>query len=252
MAVWALADLHLSFGVPNKEMDVFGEVWVNHPQKIERHWKEVVAEEDLVLIAGDISWAKHLEESLLDLEWIDTLPGTKVMIRGNHDYWWSAISKVRSILPPSIHVIQNDSFSWHDEVTIAGARLWDTPEFSFNGIVQEVEVDCVKPLTETDLDEERAEKIFRRELMRLEKSLCSLNPRAKKRLVMTHYPPLGPGMEETRVTRMLEEHRVDICVFGHVHSLMHTKDPLFGELNGVRYVMTAGDYVDFHPVKLLD
>lgn len=252
MAVWALADLHLSFGVPNKEMDVFGEVWVNHPKKIEANWRAVVGDDDLVLIAGDISWAKHLEESFPDLEWIDSLPGTKVMIRGNHDYWWSAISKVRRILPPSIHVIQNDSFSWHEEVTVGGARLWDNYEFNFDGVVKEIDVDCIKPLTETDLDPKRAEKIFNRELQRLEKSLRSLNPRAKNRIVMTHYPPVGPQLEDTRVSKMLEHYRVDICVFGHVHSLRHGVGPLFGEKNGVRYHMTAGDYLDFHPLKLID
>lgn len=252
MAVWALADLHLSFGVPNKEMDVFGEVWVNHPQKIEKNWKAVVSEDDLVLIAGDISWAKHLEESFPDLEWIDSLPGTKVMIRGNHDYWWSAISKVRSILPPSIHVIQNDSFSWHDEVTVGGARLWDDYDIDFDGVVRVVDVDCIKPLTEKDLDETRAEKIYARELQRLENSLRSLNPRAKHRIVMTHYPPVGPHLESTRASKLLEKYRVDICVFGHVHSMRHGVGPLFGEKNGIKYVMTAGDYLEFHPAKLVD
>lgn len=252
MAVWALADLHLSFGVPNKKMDVFGEVWVNHPQKIETNWRAVVAEDDLVLIAGDISWAKYLEESTPDLEWIASLPGTKVMIRGNHDYWWSAISKVRSHLPPTIHVIQNDSFSWHDEVTIGGARLWDDHDINFDELVDEVDVDCIRPLTEKDTDLKKAEKIYTRELQRLESSLRSLNPRAKHRIVMTHYPPIGPRLEPTRASKLLEEYRVDICVFGHIHSMKHHVGHLFGEKNGVKYMMTAGDYLDFHPLKLLD
>lgn len=250
MAVWALADLHLSFGVPNKAMDVFGDVWVNHPKKIEKNWRAVVSDDDLVLIAGDISWAKHLEESFPDLEWIDSLPGTKVMIKGNHDYWWSAISKVRRILPPSIHLVQNDAFNWHDEVTVGGARLWDDYELDFDAVVDEVDVECIVPLTEKDLDPKRAEKIYSRELHRLEMSLRSLNPRAKMRVAMTHYPPIGPHLEETRASKLLERYRVDLCVFGHLHSMKKGDDNLFGEKNGVRYVMSAGDYLDFHPIEI--
>lgn len=252
MAVWALADLHLSFGVPNKEMDVFGGVWVHHTEKIEKNWRAVVQNDDLVLIAGDISWGKYWEESLPDLEWIHNLPGTKLMIRGNHDYWWSSISKVRSMLPPSLHVIQNDSFSWHDSVTIGGTRLWDDYSIDFDDVVEQVDVACIRPLTEKDLDRNQAEKILSRELQRLESSLRSLNPRAKHRIAMTHYPPIGPRLEPTRASKLLEKYRIEICVFGHIHSMKHPSTTLFGEKNGVNYVMTAGDYLDFHPVKLLD
>lgn len=250
MTVWALADLHLSFGVPGKEMHVFGEKWRDHPLKIKKFWEESVDDEDLVLIAGDISWGKHLEEAIPDLEWIDSLPGTKVMIRGNHDYWWSAISKLRKVIPSSIHCIQNDVFNWKD-VSVAGARLWDNSEFNFDGYVVMSEAACVKPLTEKDLDPLRAEKIFSRELQRLETSLKKLNPKAKHRLVMTHYPPVNATLCDSRVSALLEKYRVDVCVFGHVHNMKHDLGTIFGEKNGVRYVMTAADYLDFMPVKIL-
>ncbi len=134
MTVWAIADLHLSFGIKDKEMDVFGKEWHNHHAKIEQHWREDITNEDLVLLAGDISWAKRLEEALPDLSWINALPGTKVMIRGNHDYWWSSPSKVRDALPSSLHIIQNDTFEWND-VAIAGSRLWDSTEYNFKDVL---------------------------------------------------------------------------------------------------------------------
>ncbi len=99
MAVWALADLHLSFGVPGKSMDLFGDKWAGHPEKIRTHWLRLIAPDDLVLLPGDISWAMHTEDAQPDLDFIAALPGTKVMIRGNHDYWWNSLNKVEKILP---------------------------------------------------------------------------------------------------------------------------------------------------------
>jgi len=134
MKIWAISDLHLSFSVPNKTMDLFGPEWKDHPKKIAAAWDKTVSSNDLVLIPGDISWALRLEDALLDLEWIEKRPGTKVIIRGNHDYWWSSLSKVKKVLPPSIHLIQNSSVTI-GEVSIAGARLWDSPEYSFDDII---------------------------------------------------------------------------------------------------------------------
>lgn len=249
MAVWAIADLHLSFGVPNKQMDVFGEKWRNHPQKIEDHWRAKITDDDLVLLAGDISWGMTLDEAMPDLEWIGRLPGTKVMIRGNHDFWWSSINKLRKALPSSIHAVQHDAFLW-ENVAIGGARMWDSWEYNFNGYVEMIETDRVKPLTETDLDTGRAEKIYTREFQRLQTSLEQLSPKAVKRIVMTHYPPLSATLEESRISKLLEKYQVDVCVFGHVHNMTHAKDPIFGEKNGVRYILTAADYINFDPVRI--
>src|SRR4029077_20470111 len=113
MHIWAIGDLHLSFGCKSKEMHVFGESWLDHHEKIRTVWDSVVAPDDLVLIPGDISWAMHIEEAMADLEWIDKRPGFKVMIKGNHDYWWHAIGKVRKALPKSIHAIYNDAFVYN-------------------------------------------------------------------------------------------------------------------------------------------
>lgn len=249
MAVWALADLHLSFGVPNKEMDVFGIQWKNHPEKIKKHWLEQIKEEDLVLLPGDISWAMRPEEAKPDLEWIHSLPGTKVMIRGNHDYWWYSLKKIQEILPPSIHLVQNNIFQWKNMV-IGGARMWDTPEYSFGSVTNYKENPKENLLTKVE-DPSEIEKIFSRELGRLESSLKLFPKDASTRIVMTHYPPIGPDLQSSRISALLEKYGVSICVFGHLHNIKENSLP-FGIKNGVRYVFTACDYLDFNPVKLLD
>ena len=128
MTIWAIGDLHLSFGVPNKGMDLFGAHWKEHAAKTEENWRKLITDDDLVLIPGDISWAMHPSEVAPDLQWIHSLPGSKMMIRGNHDYWWTSLTKVEGMMPPSIKVIQNNVQVWKD-VVVGGCRLWDTPEW---------------------------------------------------------------------------------------------------------------------------
>lgn len=248
MAVWAIADLHLSFGVPNKSMDIFGRQWAGYTDKIEKAWKATIAHDDLVLIPGDISWAMHPEEAKPDLDWIGRLPGTKALIKGNHDYWWGSLSKLKAVLPPSCHLIQNNSLTWND-IAIAGARLWDTNELSFQDLIDYKERPG-KPLTESDHTLE-SQKIYQRELGRLEASLKSMNPHCKTRIVMTHYPPIGAALEETEASRLLEKYRVDVCVFGHLHNVKKGRN-LFGSLHGIRYYLTACDYLtDFKPLRII-
>ncbi|MEZ5315129.1 MAG: metallophosphoesterase [Chlamydiales bacterium] len=244
MTIWAIADLHLSFGVPKKTMEVFGEDWVNHTEKLKSNWVDLVKPDDLVLIAGDISWATSLAEAKVDLDWIDALKGTKVMIKGNHDSWWSSLSKVQSILPPSIHLIQNNVFDWA-EYSIGGARLWDTEEYRFDSYINFRE----NPVLLSKEKKINQEKIFERELVRLELSLKALNPRALKRLVMTHYPPISTELLPSRSTALLEKYHVDVCVFGHLHSLKREL-PLFGLYNGIEYHLTSSDYLSYKPLLI--
>ncbi len=246
MSVWAIADLHLSFGVANKQMSVFGEQWKNHAEKIRLHWTECVRVDDLVLLAGDFSWAMTPEEAQADFEWLDALPGTKVLIKGNHDYWWNSLAKVKTVLPASCHLIQNDAFRWND-VSIGGARLWDTHEYNFNDCIlfHENVVSTSQPTQEPSAQE----KIFIRELQRLETSLKALDPQASKKVVMTHYPPISSDLKESRTSRLLEKYRIDTCVFGHLHSLKPDCSP-FGEKNGVKYVLTSCDFLHFAPLKI--
>lgn len=248
MAVWALADLHLSFGVPDKAMDFFGAKWTNHSDKIRFHWLDKIHADDLVLLPGDISWAMHPADALPDLEWIHALPGTKVMIRGNHDYWWASLSKVEKMLPPSIHLIQNNIFRWKG-IVIGGARLWDTPEYSFGKFIDYQANSRENPLTKVD-DTNEKEKIFLRELARLELSLKTMPREAKTRIAMTHYPPIGADLQSSRASAVLEKYGVSTCVFGHLHNVRNGALP-FGVHNGIDYVLTSCDYVDFTPIQIL-
>lgn len=250
MRIWAISDLHLSFGVKNKSMDVFGPNWEAHAEKIASHWKNLIHPEDLVLVPGDFSWALKVEEVVPDLEWLHALPGTKVMIKGNHDYWWGSLNKIAAILPPSIHLIQNNVFNWKD-VTIGGARLWDTPEYSFGQFIEFRENPKAKVSDAEDLvQEEFAQKLFDREIERLKTSLSKLDPSAKVRIAMTHYPPIGADLKPTRAAQILEQHNIQICVFGHLHNLK-SREPLFGEARGVRYILTSCDYIHFQPIAIL-
>jgi len=247
MKIWALADLHLAFGVPEKDMKFFGPLWDGYAEKIEKNWKESIDSKDLVLIAGDISWAMRLEDALVDLQWIDHLPGTKVILRGNHDYWWSSSAKMAKVMPSSIHFIQNNVFNWHD-VSIGGARLWDTPEYSFSKYIHFQENPKEKLAEKKSTEEE--EKIFARELERLSLSLKQLSPQARFRIALTHYPPISADLTPSRASAILEHFKINYCIFGHLHNILKPGPP-FGEKEGVRYVLTSCDYLDFKPLRIL-
>jgi predicted phosphohydrolase len=250
MSVWVLSDLHLSFGVPEKTMEAFGPSWKSYSEKIEAHWKKMIAPIDLVLIPGDISWAMHLEQALVDLKWIDALPGTKVIIRGNHDYWWSSSSKLSKAMPPSIHFIHNNTFVWN-EVAIGGTRLWDTPEYSFKEYIefQENPRARIKTLEQLAHEKEEEERIFVRELERLKLSLSQLPNDSKIRIAMTHYPPIGADLSPSRASQILESFQISHCVFGHLHNVRKDSLP-FGKVRGIQYHFTSCDYLNFIPIKI--
>ena len=231
MNVWAIADLHLSFGVLDKKMDLFGKHWVDHFKKIENHWKSVVFPEDLVLIAGDISWALKLEEAVCDLIWIDQLPGVKVFIKGNHDFWCTSFKKVQRFLPRSVHLIHNHAFSYQT-VAVGGTRLWDFVENDFTPHIEKKN----NPLEQ--------KKIYQRELIRLQISLDKLDTSAKLRIAMLHYPPFGPTYTDTDVTRMLERYHIDYCVYGHLHNIAPLS-PIIR--NNITYLCTSCDFLQFCP-----
>jgi predicted phosphohydrolase len=248
MSIWALADLHLAKSVPSKNMAIFGPAWEGYMDKMEKEWKSCIDSSDLVLLPGDISWAMRLDEAVVDLEWIHSLPGTKLMIRGNHDYWWTSPKKMSEKFPSSIHFIQNTAFHWND-IAIGGSRLWDTPEYNFNAYVhfQENPNANKKKEREEVVD---SGAIFERELERLRLSLKQMNPSAKLKIAMTHYPPISSDLRPSRASAILQEFGVNICVFGHLHNLK--KDvKMFGEEGGVKYILTAADYIDFKPVRIL-
>lgn len=245
--LFAIADLHLSFARP-KPMDVFGEAWDHHVQHLETAWRERVDPDDVVLVAGDISWAMRLPEALPDLEWIDALPGRKVLIRGNHDYWWGSIGKLRALELPSLHFLQYDVVRF-GELAVGGTRLWDLPEVSWPQEHRPMPAGVRRgPRSSVEQDQ----KLVARELHRLELSLQHLPDDAVHRVAMLHHPPISADGRGSRASRKLVEHRVDLCVYGHLHSL--GRMPRAGAdcvLDGTRYVLVAGDWLAFQPRELL-
>jgi uncharacterized protein len=231
-------------------MEVFGPAWKDYTRRIEENWIKLVSVNDLVLVPGDLSWAMRPEEALLDLDWIDRLPGEKLIVRGNHDYWWPTSKKLTAMLPPTFHFIHNTAFEW-DGIAFAGARLWDTEEYSFDPYIEFVENPLQKKRSDEEIAKKKEEdkKIFERELERLRLSLEKMNPRAKLRIALTHYPPIGPDLKPSRASALLEDYRVDICVFGHLHNVKEESLP-FGEARGVRYLFASADYLSFTPIEV--
>ncbi|MGL4873199.1 MAG: metallophosphoesterase [Clostridium sp.] len=227
MALYAISDLHLSLNT-DKPMDIFGDKWTAHDEKIKENWLEKIKEEDTVLIAGDISWAMKWHESEEDLKFIDELPGKKIISKGNHDYWWASITKLNSIFE-NTKFLQNNYYTYED-YAICGTRGW---------------------IPRNDNYTEHDEKIYKRECIRLRLSLDEAK-KAKydKFIVMLHYPPTNDKFEDSEITSILEEYKVEKVIYGHIHGY-GLKNILTGMRNNVEYIMTSSDYLNFDPVMLL-
>jgi len=187
---------------------------------------------------------KDFEEALPDFLFLDALPGTKVIIKGNHDYWWTSTSKLKQFLPPSFHFIHNNVFNWKD-VSIAGARLWDSDEYNFSEYIRYRENPKASK-TAKPLDNE---KIFLRELHRLKLSLEQIDKNAKLKIALCHYPPISATLQDSVTSKLLEKYHIDICVFGHLHHVNKSMQ-LFGEKNNIKYILASADYLDFMPIKI--
>jgi len=225
MSIYAISDLHLAFDV-DKPMDRFGPQWVNHPEKIASRWRATVGPDDTVLVCGDTSWAMRLTEAARDLAYVDELPGHKLLLRGNHDYWWSTLAKVTHALPASMSALQGG----HRQVEawqVAGSRGWELPG------------------TETTAQDER---IFQRELQRLRQSLQSIVAPGP-RLAMLHYPPFAIEQGSSEVLDLLLEFDVKLCVYGHLHAVEPGSYPQ-GHWRGIDFRCVSVDLVDFTPQLL--
>ena len=231
MRIYAIGDLHLP-GAQSKPMDVFGAHWEGHFEKIEQDWRSRVQPEDLVLVPGDLSWAMTLEEATPDLRRICALPGCKLLLRGNHDYWWSSLTRVRAMLPEGNWALQNDARMIGDAV-FCGTRGWNV-------------------ISETSTDAQNL-KIYRREVMRLELSLKDAAEKAQGRPIvcMLHFPPFGEKRESSGFTELLESYGVHTCVYGHLHG-EGIRAAFEGERGGVRYKLVSCDSLGFrlHEVEL--
>ncbi len=230
MAIFALADLHLSFGT-DKPMDVFGPNWENYTEKIYENWQSTVSADDLVIIPGDVSWSTYLCDAYDDFKFIDKLNGKKVIIKGNHDYWWTTLKKMEEFLEEnqfgSIKILNNTAIPF-ENAAICGTRGWSIQENN----------------------DEADERIIDREKKRLILTLEeAVRLKQKSIIVGIHYPPFDHNGVENGFLEIMRNYGVDTCVYGHLHSYAH-KNAVEGNKDGINLKLVAGDFVDFKPVLI--
>ncbi len=231
MKVYAISDLHISTNT-DKPMDIFGGNWVNYLQKIREDWQLKVAPEDLVLIGGDISWAMNLEDAKADIDTLKDLNGIKIFIKGNHDYWWSSISKVRDIMPKDFYALQNDCIKFNN-VIICGSRCWSVPGSP--------------DFKESD------NKIYLRETERLKlsfKEMQKIREDGDVVIALIHYPPFNVKRENSLFTDIFEEYKINTVVYGHLHGKTVRSDKLVVK-NGIKYYLTSCDQVNNKLTEIL-
>lgn len=227
MALYAIGDLHLCLGAP-KPMDIFGGAWVGYLEKL-RQGMQILTEEDTLVLMGDLSWALDLNQAKEDFAWISSLPGRKIILKGNHDYWWSTAAKFQNFCRENgfenLSLLNNNCYFYGD-TAICGTRGWFFEE-SRSG--------------------PQDEKVFRRELMRLEASLKAAGEAQK--LVFLHYPPRYKGYECTEILELLEKYGVRRCFYGHLHGASR-KLAQEGLWNGIEYSLLSADQLDFQPKRI--
>jgi hypothetical protein len=239
LRLFAISDLHLSFGV-DKPMDIFGANWVGHADRMRTAWDAMVSPDDWMLVGGDTSWGLTLAEAKPDLDWLGERPGRKVLIRGNHCTWWpreiAARERLQKIVHPSIHMLQGNAFRLDDGTVVVGSRLWDPPDVPWA--------------------DAGAAKIFNRELGMLRQSIAAGRelggcvPGGNKTVALIHYPPRFSDGRITEAVPLLEQANVCVCVYGHLHGKDH-RHGFQGEAGGIRYHLAAVDAIDFKPIPIV-
>lgn len=229
MKIFAIADLHFDHK-KEKPMDVFGDNWENHEEKIIENWVNTVSNEDLVLIPGDISWALRLDDALEDFLKIENLPGIKIIGKGNHDYWWSTSTKLDNLGLKTIKFLKNNFYKFND-VVIFGTRGWDTMEEHSKEVSNE--------------------KIFLRELNRLKISIESAKRESAKIIVMLHYPPFNSDGLPNEFFNLMKSYNTDICIYGHLHGTEGHKNVREGLIDNMIVHCVSSDYMDFKLKRIL-
>lgn len=234
MSIFVIGDLHLSFNNP-KPMDIFGDNWSGHEEKIRSNWIENVSEDDLVILPGDFSWETYLEDTKLDFDYLNNLPGKKLLLKGNHDYWWTTVTSMRAFLKENnytnIDFLYNNSYEFEDKI-ICGTRGWSI------------------------IDEEADKKLINRELIRLELSLQDgINKYGtdKEIIVFMHYPPITKAKiiseQEAEFVELMKEYNVKRCFYGHLHGASIT-EAVEGEIEGIEFKLVSADGLDFRLLKI--
>ena len=228
MALYAIGDLHLCLGVP-KPMDIFGGAWVGYMDKL-KEGMSVIGPEDTTVLLGDLSWALDLPASRADFAWINGIPGRKIILKGNHDYWWSTVAKFDKFCAEhgftDMSILNNNHFEY-EGWAICGTRGW---------------------FFEEERSGQHDEKVFRRELCRLEASLKSAGEKPK--MVFLHYPPRYRGYECREILELLQKYEVRRCYYGHLHGGSHAL-AMEGLWDGVEFRLAAADYIGFKPIKVI-
>ena len=236
MAVFVIADLHLDTKTNQKSMEVFGNRWLGYVEKIQKNWNRVVGDDDTVIIPGDISWALSLEDATEDLKFIDSLNGKKIIMKGNHDFWWSTVSKLEKFFAEhkinSIKILNNNALEVENYI-IAGSRGWFTDK-------------SIQDSTDLEVD---YDKIINRECIRLKMSLDSAKKikedTNKEILVFFHFPPIWSDFCCERIIDLLREYDIKRCFFGHIHGNYSVSDSFL--YDNIRFQMISADFLDFIP-----
>ena len=228
MALYAIGDLHLCLG-KSKPMDIFGGTWVGYMDKLKQGISQIT-EEDTTVLLGDLSWALDLSEARADFAWINEIPGRKIILKGNHDYWWSTATKFYKFCEEygftNMHIVNNNHYVYND-IAICGTRGW---------------------FFEEDRSGPHDEKVFKRELIRLEASLQAAGELPK--ILFLHYPPCYKGYACTEILSVMKKYDVRRCYYGHLHGASHGL-AMEGLWDGVEYKLVSADRLDFVPHRIL-
>lgn len=240
MALFALSDLHLALSI-DKPMDIFGSSWHNYMERIHYNWHRCITDDDLVIIGGDVSWAMYLDELTEDFSFLNSLPGRKLLLKGNHDYWWDSVTRMRNFVGDkqfdTVKFLHNDAFLYNG-FSIAGTRGWNLPV--------------------ADGFSKQDRKIYERELIRLRLSLEAAKRLEQKggngsyfRVAVFHYPPVytTEGTADEAIISVLKEYNVQKCIYGHLHG-PKAQTAFCGMIDGVEFMCTSADYLSFTPYKI--
>lgn len=241
--IWALSDLHLSLN-GSKPMDVFGDHWTEHHQLMAVNWDALVADEDIVLTPGDFSWAQKVADVAADFAWLAQRPGTKILVKGNHDHWWPKTkSKMREILPPNCYALKKNACIVNN-VGFFGVRGGDfAPLKRYGDTRSQEEVDAI-------LDREERELLLSYEDLR--QQIAVHGSQLERIMCLFHYPPIGRGRTNSRFSPIIEASGATHCIYGHLHGSENGNVRIEGEYNGVLYHCTSCDLLDFRPEQIVE